>query len=98
MFNYQIRKFIGSYTVAMGGLDCIVFTGGIGENGARIRGSVTKDLEFLGVKTDKDLNENAPRGTMVDISAADSKVRVLVIPTNEELVIARDTEEVVKSL
>lgn len=98
MFNYQIRKFIGSYTVAMGGLDCIVFTGGIGENGARIRGSVTKDLEFLGVKTDKELNENAPRGTMVDISAADSKVRVLVIPTNEELVIARDTEEVVKSL
>lgn len=98
MFNYQIRKFIGSYTVAMGGLDCIVFTGGIGENGSLIRGTVTKDLEFLGVKVDENLNTNAPRGTMVDISAKDSKVRVLVIPTNEELVIARDTKEVVSAL
>ncbi len=98
MFNYQIRKFIGSYTVAMGGLDCIVFTGGIGENGSLIRKTVTENLQFLGVNVDAEINENAPRGTIVDISAKDSKVRTLVIPTNEELVIARDTEEVVKSL
>lgn len=98
MFNYQIRKFIGSYAVAMGGLDCIVFTGGIGENGSLIRGTVTQDLEFLGVKVDKKLNDNAPRGVMVDISAKDSKARVLVIPTNEELVIARDTKEVASAL
>ncbi|MDE6188816.1 MAG: acetate kinase [Clostridia bacterium] len=97
MFDYQIRKFIGGYAVAMGGLDCIVFTGGIGENGSLIRGTVTQDMEFLGVNVDKKLNENAPRGALVDISAKDSKVRVLVIPTNEELVIARDTKEVVLS-
>ena len=98
MFNYKIRKFIGSYTVAMGGLDCIVFTGGIGENGSLIRKTVTENLQFLGVNVDAEINENAPRGTIVDISAKDSKVRTLVIPTNEELVIAKDTEEVVKSL
>jgi len=98
MFNYQIRKFIGSYAVAMEGLDCIVFTGGIGENGSLIRRTVTENMEFLGVKIDGSVNDNAPRGTLVDISAKDSKVRVLVIPTNEELVIARDTKEIVEAL
>lgn len=98
MFVYQIRKYLGSYSVAMEGLDCIVFTGGIGENGPVAREAVCENLEFMGIKIDKDLNNNAPRGEMVDISAKDSKVKILVIPTNEELVIARETEEVVNSL
>ena len=98
MFAYQIRKLIGSYAVAMGGLDAVVFTGGIGENGARIRNSVASDMEFLGIKLDKKLNESAPGGSFAEVSAKDSKVAVLVIPTNEELVIARETKEIVEAL
>ncbi len=98
MFAYQIRKLIGSYAVAMGGLDAVVFTGGIGENGARIRNSVASDMEFLGIKLDKKFNESAPGGSFAEVSAKDSKVAVLVIPTNEELVIARETKEIVEAL
>lgn len=98
MFAYQIRKYIGSYTVAMEGLDCIVFTGGIGENGPSIRQAVCENLEFMGIEIDKKFNEKAPRGELVDISTAKSKVKVLIIPTNEELVIARETEDIVKTL
>ncbi len=92
MFNYQTKKFIGAYAAAMGGLDCIVFTAGIGENSPAVREGALEGLEFLGVKLDK--AENAVRAEGIhEISAKDSKVKVLVIPTNEELVIARETAE-----
>ena len=93
MFNYNVRKYIGSYAAAMGGLDGIVFTAGIGENSIEVREEILKGLEFLGVKLDKEANNC--RGKVQKISTADSKVQVYVIPTNEELVIARDTEDIV---
>jgi len=90
MFNYQTKKFVGAYAAAMGGLDCIVFTAGIGENTPHIREGVCEGLEFLGVQLDK--AENAKRVDGIhDVSAKGSKVKVLVIPTNEDLVIARET-------
>ena len=91
MFAYQTKKFVGSYAAAMGGLDCIVFTAGIGENTPTIRAGVCEGLEFLGVKLDKNANEGKNTGAIREISAKSSKVKVLVIPTNEELVIARET-------
>lgn len=92
MFNYQTKKFVGSYAAAMGGLDCIVFTAGIGENSPGVREGVCEGLEFLGVQLDK--AENAKRVDGIhEVSAKGSKVKVLVIPTNEELVIARETAE-----
>ena len=90
MWAYGIRKYIGAYAAAMGGLDAIVFTAGIGENDAEGRANVLKGLEFLGVKLDEELNAKS-RGKEVKISAPDSKVQVWIIPTNEELAIARDT-------
>lgn len=90
MFAYRVQKYIGSFAVAMGGLDCIVFTGGIGENDKKMRERIMENLEFLGVNFDKEKNENAPRGTIVELNNG-GKVKVLVIPTNEELVIARET-------
>lgn len=97
MYHYRIRKYIGSYAAAMGGVDSIVFTGGVGENSALTRFEVCKDLEFLGVDFDKTANESA-RGKETLISKSSSKIKVLVVPTNEELVIAQDTEEIVKNL
>ena len=91
MFNYQTKKFVGSYAAAMGGLDCIVFTAGIGENTPQVREGVCEGLEFLGVKLDKDANAGKNTGAIRDISAKDSKVKILVVPTNEELAIARET-------
>ena len=92
MFNYQTKKFVGSYAAAMGGLDCIVFTAGIGENSPNVREGVCEGLEFLGVQLDK--AENAKRVDGIhEVSAKGSKVKVLVIPTNEELVIARETAQ-----
>ena len=92
MFSYQTKKFVGSYAAAMGGLDCIVFTAGIGENSPGVREGVCEGLEFLGVQLDK--AENAKRVDGIhEVSAKGSKVKVLVIPTNEELVIARETAE-----
>ncbi len=93
MFCYQTKRFVGAYAAAMGGLDCIVFTAGIGENTPVIRAGVCEGLEFLGVKLDQAKNAGKNDGSIRDISAADSKVKVLVIPTNEELVIARETAE-----
>ena len=90
MFAYRVQKYIGSFAVAMGGLDCIVFTGGIGENDKKMRERIMENLEFLGINFDKEKNENAPRGTIVELNNG-GKVKVLVIPTNEELVIARET-------
>lgn len=95
---YQIRKLIGSYTAAMDGLDAIVFTGGIGENSTDLRKTVCENLTYLGIKFNEDANEQAIRGNGGKISADDSKVDVYVIPTNEELVIARDTKEIVENL
>ncbi len=89
MLTYGIKKFIGSYTAIMNGLDYIIFTGGIGENASSVRLGVCKDLEALGVKIDPE--KNITRGEEVLISTPDSKVQVWVIPTNEELLIARDT-------
>ncbi len=88
-FAYEVRKYIGSYAAAMGGVDIITFTAGVGENGPDMRESICKGLEFLGVHVDHEKNQ--VRGKETDISAADSTVKVYVIPTNEELMIARDT-------
>ena len=91
MLTYSVKKYIGAYAAAMGGVDAIVFTAGIGENSATTRQMVTEGLEFLGVKMD--YSKNNFRGEERVISASDSKVKVIVIPTNEELVIARDTKK-----
>lgn len=93
MFNYQTKRFVGAYAAAMGGLDCIVFTAGIGENTPQVREGVCEGLEFLGVKLDKVKNVAKNDGGIRDISAEGSRVKILVIPTNEELVIARETAE-----
>ncbi|MBQ3625296.1 MAG: acetate kinase [Synergistaceae bacterium] len=90
VLNYGVKKFIGAYAAAMGGIDVLVFTAGVGENSASTRAAVCKGLEFLGIKIDPAKNDM--RGKEMDISADGSKVRVLVIPTNEELMIARDTK------
>ncbi len=95
-FAYRVRKYIGAYAAAMNGVDAIVFTAGIGENSATMRTSICKDLSFLGVEIDSELN--SLRGREVDISTPAAKVRVLVIPTNEELMIARDCQEIVNNL
>ena len=88
-FAYEVRKYIGAYAAAMGGVDAIVFTAGVGENSAEMRARVMEGLEYLGAKLDAEANR--VRGQEAVISAADSKVTVLVIPTNEELMIAQDT-------
>lgn len=90
---HGIKKFIGSYAAEMNGLDVVVFTAGLGENSAILREWVCTDMDFLGIKMDFDKNTNSPRGQELDVSAADSKVKVLVIPTNEEYMIALDTAE-----
>ena len=91
MFNYGVKKYIGAYAAAMGGVDAIIFTAGVGENDADQRMAIASGLEFMGVKMDPDAN--AIRGKEAIISAIDSKVKVLLIPTNEELMIALDTAE-----
>ena len=98
MLGYQIKKFVGAYTAAMGGLDAIVFTAGIGENTASIRARALDGLDFLGVDYDKEINEKTfGRSGVTKLSTDASKVQIYMIPTNEELVIARDTEELVKN-
>ncbi|MBR6935938.1 MAG: acetate kinase [Clostridia bacterium] len=97
ILTYQIKKFIGSYAAAMNGLDAVVFTAGIGENRDEIRAAACRDLDWLGIKLDPEVNERTKKqGDNVCISAPDSRVLVYVIPTNEELVIASDTERIVK--
>ena len=90
MLAYRIKKYIGSYAAAMGGLDGIAFTGGVGENQEDVRELATQGLEFLGVELDVDKNYHLPRGTVEELSTKNSKVKIFRIPTNEELVIARD--------
>ena len=94
MFEYRLLKYIGAYTAALNGVDLIVFTGGIGENQVITREYICKGLNYLGVKFNKELNAKT-RGEEVEISTPDSKVRVVVIPTDEELMIARDTMNLV---
>ena len=90
VFCYRIKKYIGAYGAVLGGLDALVFTGGIGENSVVVRAKSTEGLEFMGIKLDEALNQKLNRGRG-KISAEDSKVAVFIIPTNEELVIAEDT-------
>ncbi len=90
-FAYKVKKYIGAYSAALGGVDAIVFTAGVGENDQGVRAQVLQGLEYLGVDADFDRNLNAPRGEEVEISKPGSRVKVFVIPTDEEMVIARDT-------
>ena len=90
MYYYRVKKYIGAYAAAMGGVDVIVFAGGVGENGPETREAICKDLEFMGVEFSHEANDKL-RGKLADVSKPTSKVKVLVVPTNEELVIAMDT-------
>lgn len=97
MYNYRIKKYIGAYAAVLNGVDVIVFTAGVGENQWTMREGACEGLDYLGVKIDKELNAKT-RGTETKISAPDSKVDVWVVPTDEEIVIARDTQDLVKAL
>ncbi|MBE7075706.1 MAG: acetate kinase [Clostridiales bacterium] len=98
MVAYTARKHIGSYLAVLNGADAIVFTGGVGENGAETREDIIRDMDNLGVVLDKEKNLNFKRGQIECISTDDSKVKIFVIPTNEELMMARDTQDIVKNL
>lgn len=98
ILKYQVRKVIGSYVAAMDGVDAIVFTGGIGENTTDLRADVCKNLTYLGVEIDEAKNEDLRKGKEGELSLPTSKVRVFVLPTNEELVIARDTKAIVEAM
>lgn len=93
-FAYEVKKYIGAYAAALGGLDCLVFTAGVGENGPQTRQAICDGLEYLGIRLDPE--KNAQRGKELCISTDDSRVKVWVIPTNEELMIAQDTAALVK--
>ena len=95
MFEYSCKKYVGAYMAALGGLDCIVFTAGVGENTPSVRKGVLEGLEAFGIVLDEEKNLQKNDGTIHDISAKNSKVKILVIPTNEELVIARETAALV---
>ena len=94
IFCYRIRKYVGAYAAAMGGLDAVTFTGGIGENSSLVRETSLAGMEFLGIELDHEANRTAPRGKEVLVSRSGSRVAVAVVPTNEERVIARDTARV----
>ncbi len=94
IFNYDVRKYIGAYMAAMGGADAIVFTAGLGENGPETRAQIMEGLEPMGIFIDKEKNNF--KGQLREITGEGSKVRIIVIPTNEELVIARDTKQIVE--
>ncbi|HHZ12954.1 MAG: acetate/propionate family kinase [Caldicoprobacterales bacterium] len=97
VFNYEVKKYIGAYAVAMGGVDCIVFTAGVGENTPEVRTRACSGLEFMGIKIDEEKNHRklGSPDWDGDISTDDSTVRVLVVPTNEELMIARETMDII---
>lgn len=96
MFGYQCKKYIGAYAAAMGGIDAVVFTAGIGENNWAVRRDIVSGLDFLGVRMNEDKNKGL-RGVETDLSADGSTAKILLIPTNEELAIARSTEQIVSS-
>ena len=97
VFAYRIKKYIGAYTAALGGLDALVFTGGIGENAPPVRSMVLSGMEFFGLKLDEEKNRNHQKG-IGTISTDDSPARIMVVPTNEELVIARETFQIVSQI
>jgi acetate kinase len=97
MYDYRVKKYIGSYAAAMGGVDIIVFTGGVGENGWETRENICTDLEFLGIEFDSDRNRGV-RSKETVISKNGSRTTVVIIPTNEEFVIASDTKQIVEKL
>jgi acetate kinase len=97
IFVYRIKKYIGAYAAAMGGVDAVVFTAGIGENSSMVRERACQDLDFMGIKIDPQKNKETRKKEEI-ITTADSKVKVMVIPTNEELVIAMDTAEIVAKM
>lgn len=96
IYAYRIRKYIGAYIAALNGCDVLVFTAGVGENSPIIRGLVCKNLDFLGIELDEKKNEITWRGAEGDISTSGARVRTLVVPTNEELIIAEDTMDIIK--
>ena len=96
VFAYGVKKYIGAYVAAMNGLDCLVFTAGIGENTWQVRKMICDGMDYLGIRIDEARNEQKNDGSIHDITADGSRVKVLVIPTNEELVIARETKELVE--
>lgn len=98
MLCHQLTKYIGGYAAAMGGLDAVVFTGGIGENNPQYRDRVCDKLEFMGAKINYEINDTLKHGAEGEISTPDSKIKIYVICTNEELMIARDTKEIVEAL
>ena len=98
MLVYEIKKFIGGYVAAMDGCDAIVFTAGLGENQSTHRHNICNNMTYLGLEVDEALNQEMVGGREGEISTPDSKVKVYVIPTNEELVIARDTRDIVSRL
>ncbi len=95
IFTYRVKKYISAYAGAMGGVDGLVFTGGIGENSALVREKATEGLDFMGISLDAAKNRDFPHGSEGFVSTDDSKAKIAVIPTNEELVIAIDTEKIV---
>lgn len=97
MFAYAVKKYVGAYAAAMNGVDAIVFTAGVGEHDGAVREKVLQGLDYLGVDVDVEFNRNFPRGAEAELSTKASKVKVYVIPTDEELVIARDTAAIVGS-
>jgi len=97
MYEYRVRKYIGAYAAAMGGVDILIFTGGIGENGSETREAMCRDMEFLGVEFDKEVNDGV-RGKELVISKKGSRVTVMIVPTNEEFVIASETKTIVENL
>ena len=94
-YNYRIKKYVGSYAAVLGGLDILVFTGGVGENQSVTREYVCKDMEFMGIELDNELNASV-RAKEIVISKPTSKVKVVIVPTDEELTIARDTQEILR--
>ncbi len=97
VFGYTVKRYVGAYIAAMNGIDALVFTAGVGEHTPEVRSRVAGNMEFFGIKLDEKKNYSGERGISRDISAPDSRVRVLIIPTNEELVIARETKELVEN-
>ncbi len=95
VFEYACKKYLGAYAAALGGADCVVFTAGIGEHDAKVREAIVSDMEYMGIVLDKEKNAHIGDG-IADVTGKGGKVKILVIPTNEELVIARDTERLTK--
>lgn len=95
-FAYSVKKYIGEYVAAMNGIDALVFTAGVGENTPYVRSKSCENMDYLGIVLDEKKNEQCPRGVIADLTGKDSKVKILVVPTNEELVIAQETVRVAK--